>query len=717
MAIKLRGNTSNNTGKGAELTYLEMDTNLESFYYSSSLSGSSLELFTTGSTCHIVDLSSVIGSGGAGTQGVQGTNGTNGTNGSQGTQGANGTNGIGTQGAQGLSGEASAQGAQGIAGSQGTQGADGAQGLTGSGVQGVQGAAGSGDATTPGGINTQVQFNDNGAFGGDSGFTYDKTSNKVTITAPSNPSRTAPNLLLNSEVGNVTTNEVFGIIAANNTTDIYNPTNFPASIQFAADTNFSPGNYDTRVGIFVNSNATELEAIRLKSSGQNQLPQYGAGNFTGTPARTLAVDSSGNVIETAVLDTGSLENPSIGRDTTNSVTNVVFDVTIAPADANWTVEAVNTGGTPSGAGKARINNSTPASATQFSVWKTANSSVDISSPLEQLAPGSIITISVVGANSGTGTYRITAKSLITNAVTYNISYIEGAAFTYAVGGNLTIATVEAIFEYDLTPGYNYLNIRNNGSSSDRLRLRYEAATGEYPDGGGYIPVQILCNGSGQRYSLDYIADKKTYQWSLTGATGTWSATSPVIGFITNDFRPGDRFISSFLVWGEGLNEGIVPQHWTVYQSDTALEPSDRTVPTQWYQNTFNSTERVTTTTIPNLYELNGGTISIEPQGGTTDALVLGLGGLLTDYSTTINNVSGANLLQLNIVTPTAKSGWNIYWLGYRSSTNERYRLVNVSLNGGVGTNSPVKLDWSGRAEVSVDFSESKIIVWSSNWEN
>ena len=33
----------------------------------------------------------------------------------------------------------------------------------------------------PGGTNTQVQFNDNGAFGGDAGFTYDKDTDSVTI--------------------------------------------------------------------------------------------------------------------------------------------------------------------------------------------------------------------------------------------------------------------------------------------------------------------------------------------------------------------------------------------------------------------------------------------------------------------------------------------------------------------------------------------------------
>jgi hypothetical protein len=40
----------------------------------------------------------------------------------------------------------------------------------------------SGGSGSPGGSNTQVQFNDSGAFGGDAGFTYDKTNDLVTIT-------------------------------------------------------------------------------------------------------------------------------------------------------------------------------------------------------------------------------------------------------------------------------------------------------------------------------------------------------------------------------------------------------------------------------------------------------------------------------------------------------------------------------------------------------
>ncbi|KND51466.1 MAG: hypothetical protein ABA06_04125, partial [Parcubacteria bacterium C7867-001] len=41
---------------------------------------------------------------------------------------------------------------------------------------------GSGGSGTPGGSDTQVQFNDGGSFGGDAGFTYNKTADRITAT-------------------------------------------------------------------------------------------------------------------------------------------------------------------------------------------------------------------------------------------------------------------------------------------------------------------------------------------------------------------------------------------------------------------------------------------------------------------------------------------------------------------------------------------------------
>ena len=167
MAIKLRANTPDNTGKGSELTYLEMDTNLESFYFSSSLAGTDLILHTTGSAEHTIDLSGIVGSGTQGTQGTTGPQGTQGTTGTQGvdgvgTQGTQGITGTSTQGDPGAPGDPGPQGTQGIQGTEGTgtqgdPGAQGTQGIAGTasaqgvqGTQGIQGTEGTGTQGTQG---------------------------------------------------------------------------------------------------------------------------------------------------------------------------------------------------------------------------------------------------------------------------------------------------------------------------------------------------------------------------------------------------------------------------------------------------------------------------------------------------------------------------------------------------------------------------------------
>lgn len=48
-----------------------------------------------------------------------------------------------------------------------------------------------GGAGTPGGLNTQVQFNDSGSFGGDAGFTYNKTADRITVVNASTTNLTA----------------------------------------------------------------------------------------------------------------------------------------------------------------------------------------------------------------------------------------------------------------------------------------------------------------------------------------------------------------------------------------------------------------------------------------------------------------------------------------------------------------------------------------------
>ena len=147
----------------------------------------------------------------------------------------------------------------------------------------------------------------------------------------------------------------------------------------------------------------------------------------------------------------------------------------------------------------------------------------------------------------------------------------------------------------------------------------------------------------------------------------------------------------------------------------ATYPTQVARPKILYQNTFNTTLTINNQSTTTIFDIQNGTLNIDPQGGSTDKLVVGLAAMLTDFSCAVNNISGANPLDFQVTTPSGINGWYVYWFGYVSSTNERWRVVDTSVNGGTGVTSSRKLDYTGRAEISMDYSEKIIAIWSSNW--
>lgn len=122
--------------------------------------------------------------------GPQGPTGATGATGPAGADGADGADGA--TGPAGPAGPTGATGPQGPTGPAGADGADGV-GVDAGGTTGQVLAKASntdydtewvdqtGGGGTPGGSDTQVQFNDGGAFGGDSGLTYNDTAGALTV--------------------------------------------------------------------------------------------------------------------------------------------------------------------------------------------------------------------------------------------------------------------------------------------------------------------------------------------------------------------------------------------------------------------------------------------------------------------------------------------------------------------------------------------------------
>ena len=176
---------------------------------------------------------------------------------------------------------------------------------------------GGGGSTSPGGSNTQVQFNDGGSFGGDSGLTYDKTNDTLTITS----TNTNPSLKFSTAFPPVppTPGFIFAELQAHSQT--YSKE--IGSMQFQLDTTagtYSTSNLPSRFVVQTTPDGTASPTTKLQvlASGKLKLDEYGAGTFTGTATKWLAVDGGGNVIE---------ENAPTGSGSTDYVSNVTFSGT------------------------------------------------------------------------------------------------------------------------------------------------------------------------------------------------------------------------------------------------------------------------------------------------------------------------------------------------------------------------------------------------------
>lgn len=190
------------------------------------------KLYTTGS------VGAVDGTSGTSGVGTPGTSGTSGGPGTPGTPGTSGTSGVGTPGTSGTSGDS-----------------------------GTSGTSGAGGSTSPGGSNTHVQFNDNGTFGGESGFVYNKTSDTVTITSISD---STPGLVMATTETTPVDGDVLGEIEGYTT---QHSTNL-GGIRWVGAGNFTGGFYPSRLEFQTVETNTPATQLTIKHTGRLVFHDY-----------------------------------------------------------------------------------------------------------------------------------------------------------------------------------------------------------------------------------------------------------------------------------------------------------------------------------------------------------------------------------------------------------------------------------------------------------
>lgn len=176
--------------------------------------------------------------------------------------------------------------------------------------------SGGGGGGSPGGSNTQVQFNDSGAFGGDAGFTYNKTTDTLTVVniAANGSALTSLNAT------QLTSGTIPIVRLGTGTTD--------ATTYFRGDSTFQTLD-KAAVGLSNVLNSVQLVAANNLSDLAS--PSTARSNLSlGTAALLNSGTTAGTI---ALLQTGGILDPArLGTGTTNSTTYFRGDSTFQTLD-------------------------------------------------------------------------------------------------------------------------------------------------------------------------------------------------------------------------------------------------------------------------------------------------------------------------------------------------------------------------------------------------
>jgi len=161
-----------------------------------------------------------------------------------------------------------------------------------------------GGGGTPGGSNTQVQFNDGGAFAGESTFTYDKTNNTLEVIGE----HAQPGLRLSNNLNVPFQSVILAEIEA------FQGSDQAGAIKFVADDTVGSGDVPTRLEFQVtpNNSGTAQTRMTIKNDGR-------VGIGTGNPNNGF-LEVSGNVSGTSIYASHNIVAYSDARSKTNVTT-------------------------------------------------------------------------------------------------------------------------------------------------------------------------------------------------------------------------------------------------------------------------------------------------------------------------------------------------------------------------------------------------------------
>lgn len=317
----------------------------------------------------------------------------------------------------------------------------------------------------------------------------------------------------------------------------------------------SAGNTTKRFRVYDNDNG--VDRFNINATGSIKFNAYGSGTFTGTAAYSLAVDSSGNIIETT--------NSSLsGTGTTNRVAYWTGASTLA-ADADFSFDGTNVGiGVTNPYGPLEIYKSNSGGLGGFLNLNNNGSAV---------ANETAVLFNDGGAGASSGVRAAISSTVEDNPYYGDIKFKTGLG-TYSSlntrmiilgNGNVGIGTTSPAQKLEVngniklsstvgstsTPSYIWLgNDFSNGATKDKLKVYlYNAAGGEQYgfSVGSSGDVQYHSNV----YHDFYVDNSRKFRISSAGAEVTGDLT--VTGKITaREFHT--TFVSASIIYQSGSTQ-------------------------------------------------------------------------------------------------------------------------------------------------------------------
>lgn len=338
----------------------------------------------------------------------------------------------------------------------------------GNGVLSWAAGGGGGGNGSPGGANTQVQFNDAGTFGGDAGFTYNKNTNTLFVS-------TANITALNAGNANVTGNVSANYFVGNG----FYLTGITATVANTVSDNAQPNitSVGTLTGLTLSGPITSTSNIAISGN-------ITAGNLTVSRTisassaifssnvsvgSNLTVNASGNLRLLGNLNAGISPNVYLG-----SLSNIHIDggingyvlTTDGTGNLTWSAGGGGGGnGTPGGANtQIQYNDSGSFGGSPFLTFNEVTNTFNIA--------GNLIANSI---EIGSGVYKFSRSNVFfaTTATTSNTALVSLNANTVssvdyviiatdAIAGNRQVSKLSAVM-YDSTCNYNeYSTLNVNG---------------------------------------------------------------------------------------------------------------------------------------------------------------------------------------------------------------------------------------------------------------